>query len=130
MALAAGVATAHGIAVAQNHPYAGDHMVERHGRPMHGLYAIQVECDRSLYLDDAMDQPGPGLAAMQKVVAAIVNALAPELPRSDYAMAAEGLGTIGRQGRSAFNTCRPEKGGKGAKSSTEVRVGKGGMMKW
>src|SRR3546814_19058953 len=81
--------TAHGIAVAQNHSYAGDHMVERHGRPMHGLYAIQVECDRSLYLDDAMDQPGPGLAAMQKVVAVIVNALAHELPRSDYAMAAE-----------------------------------------
>ncbi|BAI97769.1 N-formylglutamate deformylase [Sphingobium sp. TA15] len=89
MTLAADVAAAHGIAVAQNHPYAGDHMVERHGRPMHGLYAIQVECDRSLYLDEAMDQPGPGLAAMQKVVAAIVNALAHELPRSDYAMAAE-----------------------------------------
>src|SRR3546814_16852185 len=106
MALAAGVATAHGIAVAQNHPYAGDHMVERHGRPMHGLYAIQVECDRSLYLDHAMDQPGPGLAAMQTVVAAIVNALAHAPPRSDTALAAECMGRIGRQARSAFHPNR------------------------
>lgn len=89
MTLAADVAAAHGIAVAQNHPYAGDHMLERHGRPMHGLYAIQLECDRSLYLDAALDQPGPGLARLQQVVAAIANALAHELPRSDYAMAAE-----------------------------------------
>lgn len=89
MTLAADVAAAHGIAVAQNHPYAGDHMLERHGRPMHGLYAIQLECDRSLYLDAALDQPGPGLARLQQVVGAIANALAHELPRSDYAMAAE-----------------------------------------
>lgn len=89
MTLAADVGAAHGLTVAQNHPYAGDHMIERHGRPAHGLYAIQLECDRSLYLDNALDQPGAGLARLQQVVGAIVNALAHELPRSTYALAAE-----------------------------------------
>ncbi|WP_375196486.1 N-formylglutamate amidohydrolase [Sphingobium sp.] len=89
MTLAADVADGHGLLAAQNHPYAGDHMIERHGRPAHGLYAIQLECDRSLYLDEALDGPGMGLAQLQRVVSAIVEALAHELPRSDYALAAE-----------------------------------------
>lgn len=89
MTLAADVAASHGIAAAQNHPYAGDHMIERHGRPAHGLYAIQLEFDRSLYLDDTLDRPGPGLGKMQSVVASIVDALANELPRAGYALAAE-----------------------------------------
>jgi N-formylglutamate amidohydrolase len=89
MTLAADVAGAHGVIVAQNHPYAGDHMIERHGRPAHGLYAMQLEFDRSLYLDAALERPGPGLGRMQAVLKAIVDALASELPRADYAMAAE-----------------------------------------
>lgn len=89
MTLAADVAAGHGIVAAQNHPYAGDHLIERHGRPEHGLHAIQIEVDRSLYLDDALDQPGPGLARMQGIVTAIAEALASELPRANYALAAE-----------------------------------------
>lgn len=87
--LAADVAASHGIIVAQNHPYAGDHLIDRHGRPEFGLHALQVEIDRALYLDVTLDRPGPGLARMQGVVAAMVEALADELPRSGYAMAAE-----------------------------------------
>lgn len=89
MTLAGDVAAGHGIVAAQNHPYAGDHLIERHGRPASGLHAIQIEVDRSLYLDDALDQPGPGLARMQGIITAIAQALANELPRADYALAAE-----------------------------------------
>jgi N-formylglutamate amidohydrolase len=89
MTLAADVADGHGLLAAQNHPYAGDHMIERHGRPAHGFYAIQLECDRSLYLDEALDRPGAGLASLQRIVSAIAEALAHELPRSACAMAAE-----------------------------------------
>lgn len=35
---------------AANIPYAGGHIVETHGRPAHGVHAIQVEFDRRLYL--------------------------------------------------------------------------------
>jgi N-formylglutamate amidohydrolase len=62
MTLVADVLVGHGFDTAQNHPYAGDHMVERHGRPSDDLYAMQIEVDRSLYLDAALDLPGPGLA--------------------------------------------------------------------
>ncbi len=87
--LAADVVASHGIGVAQNHPYAGDHLIERHGRPEKGLHAIQVEIDRLLYLDAALDRPGPGVARMQAIVTDLVEALAVELPRTDYALAAE-----------------------------------------
>ncbi len=89
MTLAADVAAGHGIVAAQNHPYAGDHLIERHGRPESGMHAIQIEVDRSLYLDDVLDQPGPGLARIQEIIMAIAQALANELPRADYALAAE-----------------------------------------
>ncbi|KKW94068.1 MULTISPECIES: N-formylglutamate amidohydrolase [Sphingobium] len=89
MMLAADVAASHGVTAALNHPYAGGHMIERHGHPDHGLYAMQLEFDRSLYLDAAMEQPGEGLDRIRRVVSSIVGALAEELPRSGYALAAE-----------------------------------------
>ena len=89
MTLAADVLAGRGIAVAQNHPYAGGHMIERHGLPAQDLYALQVEVDRTLYLDAALDGPGPGLAALQGTLAALVTALASEAPRAAYPLAAE-----------------------------------------
>lgn len=89
MTLAADVATSHGLNVAQNHPYAGDHMIDRHGRPEHGMHAIQLEIDRTLYLDAALDQPGHGVMRMRTIIGHMVEALAVELPRADYALAAE-----------------------------------------
>ncbi len=89
IALAADIAHSHGIGVAQNSPYAGDYLLERHGRPDRGLHALQVEIDRQLYLDGALDQPGPGVARMQALITDLAEALAVELPRAGYAMAAE-----------------------------------------
>ena len=89
MTLAADVLAGHGIVAAQNHPYAGDHMVERHGCPADDLYAIQVEVDRSLYLDDRLEEPGPGLPRLQGAVRALIDAIASEPPRAVYSMAAE-----------------------------------------
>lgn len=89
MTLAADVLAGHGLTVAQNHPYAGDHMIERHGKPAHDLYAMQVEVDRSLYLDAALDKPGPGLPRLQAIIASLVEAIAAELPRATYPLAAE-----------------------------------------
>lgn len=89
MTLAADVAIGHGLTPAQNHPYAGDHILDRHGRPDRDMHAIQVEIDRSRYLDVTLNRPGPGVADMQVVVTAIVQALTAELPRADYALAAE-----------------------------------------
>ena len=89
MTLAADVLEGHGLTVAQNHPYAGDHMIERHGDPAHDFYALQVEVDRSLYLDAALDNPGPGLPRVQTAIRSLIDALASEAPRAAYPLAAE-----------------------------------------
>ncbi|WP_336967382.1 N-formylglutamate amidohydrolase [Sphingobium aromaticiconvertens] len=83
------IATARGFASAQNHPYAGDHLIERHGRPGAGFHALQIEIDRALYLDAALDEPGSGLPRVQALITVLAEALAQELPRANYAMAAE-----------------------------------------
>jgi N-formylglutamate amidohydrolase len=40
------------VRTASNIPYAGGHIVETHGRPGANIHAVQIEFDRSLYLDD------------------------------------------------------------------------------
>lgn len=77
-----------GLPVARNAPYAGGHTLERHGRPDKGMHAIQIEIDRSLYLDTAMRSPGPGLAATRALIARMAQALAEETG-AGQALAAE-----------------------------------------
>jgi len=64
-----------GLIVARNHPYAGGYTLDRHARPRAGRHAIQIEIDRSLYLDADRRQPGEGLQRVQKIVAAIAASL-------------------------------------------------------
>ena len=71
-------AIAAGHPVARNTPYAGGHILDRHGAPAGGVHAVQVELDRTLYLDAALDQPGPGLAATAAMVAQMLAALEDE----------------------------------------------------
>lgn len=79
--------------VALNAPYAGGHVLDRHGRPAGRVHAIQLELDRTLYLDDALDRPGPGLAATARLVADLIAALEDEAladgNRSPLPLAAE-----------------------------------------
>lgn len=64
-----------GVSVAHNRPYAGGYVLERHGAPARGLHAIQLEVDRSLYLDDALDEPGDGCDALIEQLSGLVRAL-------------------------------------------------------
>lgn len=85
-----GVALASGHAVALNAPYAGGHILDLHGAPSRGVHAIQLELDRMLYLDAALDRPGPGLAATAALVAAMLAALEDEAAGLyGFALAAE-----------------------------------------
>ncbi|WP_167693177.1 N-formylglutamate amidohydrolase [Sphingomonas azotifigens] len=81
------VARLHGIAVAANTPYAGGHILDRHGDPRRGVHALQLEFDRSLYLDAALDAPGPGAPAITALLRAIIDAITDEALPS--ALAAE-----------------------------------------
>ena len=72
------VAAHAGLSTALNTPYAGGHILDRHARPAGGVHAIQIEFDRSLYLDAALDRPGAGLNATATLLRAMIAALADE----------------------------------------------------
>ncbi|HJO67707.1 MAG TPA: N-formylglutamate amidohydrolase, partial [Sphingomonas sanguinis] len=78
-----------GIAVTRNAPYAGGYIVERHGDPRRGIHAVQLELDRSLYLDAALEAQGPGFAATVLLVRRILAALATEALGQPATLAAE-----------------------------------------
>lgn len=64
-----------GLRAARNHPYAGGYTIDRHGRPRRRIHAIQIEFDRSLYLDAALDVPTANLDACGRLLAMIASRL-------------------------------------------------------
>lgn len=68
-----------GRRVAHNRPYAGGYVLDRHAAPARGLHALQVEICRSAYLDAHLHEPGPGLAAVARLLAGLVRRMAEEL---------------------------------------------------
>jgi N-formylglutamate amidohydrolase len=78
-----------GYRSARNAPYAGGHITARHGRPAQGVHALQLELDRSLYLDAGLKAPGPGFDRVARLIAAVAAALAEAALRPPEAIAAE-----------------------------------------
>jgi len=78
-AAAFGCLQARQVRVAHNRPYAGGHVLNRHGTPRHNIHAIQIEVDRSTYLDSRLDLPGEGLERMAEVLVDLVRTLAGEV---------------------------------------------------
>ena len=72
-----------------NAPYAGGYVCGRHGRPEKAIHAIQIEIDRSAYLDAELRSPGPGFAGACSLIAAVVQALEARLIGHEPAIAAE-----------------------------------------
>ncbi|MEM8579543.1 MAG: N-formylglutamate amidohydrolase [Pseudomonadota bacterium] len=48
-----------GFVVTRNAPFAGAYITQAYGRPSRGQHAVQVEIDRSLYMDEARITPRP-----------------------------------------------------------------------
>ncbi len=82
------IASACGWSVAFNDPYAGGHIVERHGRPDRGIHAVQLEIDRSCYLARNMRSPGPGFDRAARLIEQLAVGLGEALAAPD-AIAAE-----------------------------------------
>ncbi|MEO6433347.1 MAG: N-formylglutamate amidohydrolase [Sphingomicrobium sp.] len=89
------VATRHGLAAQLNDPYAGGHIVERHGRPNAGVHALQIEIDRALYLDadlysdSGTAAAGPGFDAIARLIEDLAISLGRALSDRRLATAAE-----------------------------------------
>jgi N-formylglutamate amidohydrolase len=80
---------AQGHNAALNHPYPGAYILRRHARPRANIHAIQLEVDRSLYLDPDLRHPGAGFDRMNNMISALVLALADEALGSANLIAAE-----------------------------------------
>jgi N-formylglutamate amidohydrolase len=46
-----------GLVVSRNAPFAGAYVAQRYGRPARGWHAVQIEIDRSLYMNERMIRP-------------------------------------------------------------------------
>ncbi|MCF6273655.1 MAG: N-formylglutamate amidohydrolase [Rhodobacteraceae bacterium] len=84
----AGIFNDAGFSVARNVPFAGGYITRHYGKPHRGVHAIQVEIDRSLYMDEKRIIPRAGFAEFQARLTEVVVRLADILPAAQ-GMAAE-----------------------------------------
>jgi N-formylglutamate amidohydrolase len=83
------IALGAGFAVGLNDPFAGGHIVERHGAPTRGIHALQVEIDRRCYLDGPLTAPGPGFDGVAGLIEQLALGLGELLLGRRLATAAE-----------------------------------------
>ncbi len=77
-----------GLRVARNCPFAGAYTAQHYGRPSRGHHVVQVEIDRSLYMDEQMVRPNAHFDAFRDVIRGVVADLA-KMGRQELPLAAE-----------------------------------------
>jgi N-formylglutamate amidohydrolase len=80
-----------GFAAVRNKPYAGGFITEHYGRPARGLHALQIEINRSLYIDETTLEKRPDFAKVAGAMRQFLENLATEVsvPQVSTAYAAE-----------------------------------------
>jgi N-formylglutamate amidohydrolase len=64
-----------GFSVARNKPYAGGHITQHYGRPAHHRHAVQIEINRSLYMDECTLLAHDGFWGLQASLMNIMQGL-------------------------------------------------------
>lgn len=77
-----------GLNVARNSPFAGAFVAQNYGRPTRDQHVIQIEVDRSLYMNEAELKKSADFATFQKLVLS-VSATISDIGRGTTALAAE-----------------------------------------
>jgi N-formylglutamate amidohydrolase len=78
-----------GYAAALNDPFAGGHVIDRHGNPGRGVHALQLELDRRCYLDETLREPAPDFDRVTMLIEALAVGLGEALLGQQFATAAE-----------------------------------------
>ncbi|MTJ03646.1 MAG: N-formylglutamate amidohydrolase [Sediminimonas qiaohouensis] len=78
-----------GLVTARNAPFAGAYTVQHYGRPLRNQHVIQVEIDRSLYMDERRVRPNGDFDAFVRVMSGVVADIALIGAAGDGALAAE-----------------------------------------
>ena len=70
-----------GYSVRRNDPYAGGYITRHYGRPRLGVHALQVEINRTLYMDETRIERLASFAEVQASITSLIAALAAAAPR-------------------------------------------------
>jgi N-formylglutamate amidohydrolase len=70
-----------GYRVALNKPYAGGYITEHYGRPHEGVHVLQIEIDRSLYMNEETFEKLPSFHGLRWDLSRLVAMLTAELPQ-------------------------------------------------
>ena len=65
-----------GYSIGRNKPYAGGFITEHYGNPASGLHTVQIEVNRSVYMDERRRERGPRFEQVAKDFAILADALA------------------------------------------------------
>jgi len=77
-----------GFRVARNTPFAGAFISRRYGKPQMGQHAVQIEIDRSLYMDEARIRPSAEFDAVRRRLVGVIADIA-RLGQSGQELAAQ-----------------------------------------
>jgi N-formylglutamate amidohydrolase len=69
------------LKVARNAPYAGGYSTAHHGAPGLDVHMIQIELDRSLYMDEARIEPHAGFAPLRDLLLQVMRGLMAAVPQ-------------------------------------------------
>ncbi len=64
-----------GLRVARNKPYAGGYTTKFYGTPKANVHALQIEINRSLYMDELRIERGPGLSTLTRQMRRFINTM-------------------------------------------------------
>jgi len=77
-----------GLAVVRNAPFAGAYSTQCYGRPGQNQHVIQIEIDRSLYMNETTIRPNERFKALRERLALVVGEIC-NLGRAEMPLAAE-----------------------------------------
>lgn len=77
-----------GLSVVRNAPFAGAYTTQHYGRPSRGQHVVQIEIDRSLYMNETTIRPNANFRAFRDLMACVVADIS-DVGRADVPLAAE-----------------------------------------
>lgn len=80
--------TSAGLSVVRNSPFAGAHIAKHYGRPSLGRHVVQIEIDRSLYMDEKNIRPNADFDELKAVITQVIAEIT-KFERGNLRMAAE-----------------------------------------
>ena len=62
-----------GLRVSRNAPFAGAYIAQHYGRPSRGWHAVQIEIDRSLYMNERLIRPNGNFENVKSLLADVLR---------------------------------------------------------